>query len=136
MSEYQDKTGISKLIGANAGYVGFEEGGLLTEFVRNNPNCVVLFDEVEKCDPKILDLLLHILDEGNTTDNLNRDVDFSNTVIVMTSNIGHNENSKRSMGFVPDKESDSSVYKKALKSHLRPELLARIDEVIFFNNLN
>ena len=136
MSEYQDKTGISKLIGANAGYVGFEEGGLLTEFVRNNPNCVVLFDEVEKCDPKILDLLLHILDEGNATDNLNREVDFSNTVIVMTSNIGHSEKSKRSMGFVPDKESDSSVYKKALKSHLRPELLARIDEIIFFNNLN
>jgi len=136
MSEYQDKTAISKLIGANAGYVGFEEGGLLTEFVRNNPNCVVLFDEVEKCDPKILDLLLHILDEGNATDNFNREIDFSNTVIVMTSNIGHSEKSKRSMGFVPDEESDSNVYKKALKSHLRPELLARIDEVIFFNSLS
>ena len=136
MSEYQDKTSISKLIGANAGYVGFEEGGLLPEFVRNNPNCVVLCDEVEKCDPKILDLLLHILDEGNATDNFNREIDFSNTIIVMTSNIGHSEKSKRSMGFVPEKESDSSVYKKALKSHLRPELLARIDEIIFFNNLN
>ena len=79
---------------------------------------------------------MHILDEGNATDNFNREVDFSNTVIVMTSNIGHSEKSKRSMGFVPDKESDSKVYKKALKNHLRPELLARIDEVIFFNSLS
>jgi ATP-dependent Clp protease ATP-binding subunit ClpC len=136
MSEYQDKTGTSKLLGANAGYVGFEEGGLLTEFVRNNPNCVVLFDEVEKCDPKILDLLLHILDEGKSTDNLNREIDFSRCVIVMTSNLGHNEKSKRSMGFMPSKDSDSDVYKKALEKHLRPELLARIDEVLFFNDLN
>jgi ATP-dependent Clp protease ATP-binding subunit ClpC len=136
MSEYQDKTGVSKLIGANAGYVGFEEGGLLTEFVRNNPNSVVLFDEVEKCDPKILDLLLHILDEGYATDNLNREVDFSHTVIVMTSNIGHGEKSKRSMGFLPEKKVDSELYKKALEKHLRPELLARLDEILFFNNLS
>ena len=136
MSEYQDKTAISKLIGANAGYVGYEEGGLLTEFVRNNPNCVVLFDEVEKCDPKILDLLLHILDEGYATDNLNREIDFRRAVIVMTSNIGHTEKSKRSMGFIPAQEPDSEVYKKSLEKHLRPELLARIDEILFFNELN
>ena len=136
MSEYQDKTAISKLIGANAGYVGYEDGGLLTEFVRNNPNCVVLFDEVEKCDPKILDLLLHILDEGYATDNLNREIDFRRTVIVMTSNIGHSEKSKRSMGFVPTQETDSDIYKKSLEKHLRPELLARLDEILFFNELN
>jgi ATP-dependent Clp protease ATP-binding subunit ClpA len=136
MSEYQDKTAISKLIGANAGYVGYEDGGLLTEFVRNNPNCVVLFDEVEKCDPKILDLLLHILDEGYATDNLNREIDFRRAVIVMTSNIGHTEKSKRSMGFVPNQEPDSEVYKKSLEKHLRPELLARLDEILFFNELN
>ena len=135
MSEYQDKTAISKLIGANAGYVGYEEGGLLTEFVRNNPNCVVLFDEVEKSDPQILDLLLHILDEGYATDNLNREIDFRRAVIVMTSNIGHSEKSKRSMGFFPDREADSEVYKKALKKYLRPELLARLDEILFFDEL-
>jgi ATP-dependent Clp protease ATP-binding subunit ClpC len=135
MSEYQDKTGISKLIGANAGYVGYEEGGLLTEFVRNKPNSVVLFDEIEKCDPKILDVLLHILDEGYATDNLNRTIDFTRTIIVMTSNIGHEEKSKRSMGFLPQQERDSTLYKKSLKKHLRPELLARLDEILFFNEL-
>ena len=135
MSEYQEKTGISKLIGANAGYVGYEEGGLLTEFVRNNPNCVVLFDEIEKCDSKILDILLHILDEGYATDNLNRKINFSKTIIVMTSNIGHKEKSKRSLGFVPSEEDESDIYKQSLKKYLRPELLARIDEVLFFNNL-
>ena len=136
MSEYQDKTGISKLIGANAGYVGYEDGGLLTEFVRNNPNCVVLFDEVEKCDPKVLDLLLHILDEGYVTDNLNREVDFSRAIIVMTSNIGHSEKSKRSMGFLSKQEPDSEIYKKSLEKYLRPELIARLDEILFFNKLN
>ena len=136
MSEYQDKTGISKLIGANAGYVGYEEGGLLTEFVRNNPNCVILFDEIEKCDPKILDVLLHILDEGYATDNLNRTINFTKAIIVMTSNIGHKEKSKRSMGFLPEEDGDSVVYKKSLKKHLRPELLARVDEILIFNELD
>jgi ATP-dependent Clp protease ATP-binding subunit ClpC len=136
MSEYQDKTAISKLIGANAGYIGYEEGGLLTEFVRNNPNCVVLFDEVEKCDPKILDLLLHILDEGYATDNLNREIDFCRAIIVMTSNIGHTEKSKRNVGFLSEREPDSEIYKKSLEKYLRPELLARLDEILFFNELN
>mgnify|MGYP003133573983 CR=1 FL=1 len=135
MSEYQDKTGISKLMGANAGYVGYEEGGLLTEFVRNNPNCVILFDEIEKCDPKILDVLLHILDEGYATDNLNRTIDFSKTVVIMTSNIGHKEKSKREMGFLPQEQKDEDTYTLSLKKYLRPELLARIDEVLFFNEL-
>jgi ATP-dependent Clp protease ATP-binding subunit ClpC len=135
MSEYQDKTGISKLLGANAGYVGYEEGGLLTEFVRENPNCVVLFDEIEKCDPKILDVLLHILDEGYATDNLNREIDFTHTVLVMTSNIGQGKKSKRSMGFLPQETAAVESYKDSLKKHLRPELLARIDEILFFNNL-
>ena len=135
MSEYQDKTGISKLMGANAGYVGYEEGGLLTEFVRNNPNCVILFDEIEKCDPKFLDVLVHILDEGYATDNLNRTIDFSKTVVIMTSNIGHKEKSKREMGFLPQEQKDEDTYKLSLKKYLRPELLARIDEVLFFNEL-
>ena len=88
---------------------GYEEGGLLTEFVRNNPNCVILFDEVEKCEPKVLDILLHILDEGFATDNLNREIDFTKSIIVMTSNLGHKEKSKKSMGFIPAKEDEKSV---------------------------
>ena len=136
MGEYQDKTGIAKLIGANAGYVGYEEGGLLTEFVRNHPNSVILFDEVEKCNPKILDVFLHILDEGYCTDNLNRTIDFSNCIIVMTSNMGAQENKKRNVGFLDQKESKEVVYKKALKSYYRPELLARIEEVIHFKDLD
>ena len=135
MGEYQDKTSISKLIGANAGYVGYDEGGLLTEFVRNNPNCVILFDEVEKCEPKVLDVLLHILDEGYATDNLNRDIDFTNTVIIMTSNIGHKEKSEKSMGFVPTKRNEKEVYTDSVKKHFKPELLSRIDEVVVFNEL-
>tara|TARA_R110002020_G_scaffold234906_2_gene447051 strand:+ start:10516 stop:12945 length:2430 start_codon:yes stop_codon:yes gene_type:complete len=135
MSEYQDKTGSAKLIGANAGYVGYEEGGLLTEFVRNHPNSVILFDEIEKCDPKILDLLLHILDEGYCTDNLNRTIDFSNCIIVMTSNIGSKQKAKRNVGFLEQKDNEDAVYQKALKAHLRPELLARIQEVIYFKEL-
>jgi|TARA_R110002020_G_scaffold41989_5_gene123408 ATP-dependent Clp protease ATP-binding subunit ClpC len=136
MGEYQDKTGIAKLIGANAGYVGYEEGGLLTEFVRNQPNSIVLFDEVEKCDPKILDLLLHLLDEGYCTDNLNRKIDFSNCVMIMTSNIGSTQIKKRSVGFLDDKDNAESIYDKELKKYLRPELLARIEEVIHFKELD
>ena len=135
MSEYQDKTGISKLIGANAGYIGYEEGGLLTEFVRNKPNCVVLFDEIEKCDPKILDILLHLLDEGYATDNLNRTIDFTNTIIVMTTNIGHQETGKRTLGFSSEKQDEGRIYRESLKKYLRPELLSRIDDVLFFNQL-
>ena len=135
MSEYQDKTGISKLMGANAGYVGYEEGGLLTEFVRNNPNCVVLFDEVEKAHPDISDILLQILDEGYITDNLNRRIDLSKTIVVMTSNVGYKEKTEKSMGFVQQKENEDEIYKNSLKKYFRPELLARVDEVLVFNEL-
>ena len=88
--------------------------------MRNNPNCVVLFDEVEKCDPKILDLLLHILDEGYATDNLNRRIDFSKTLIVMTTNIGHAEKSKRSMGFYPIRQKIAIFTKNLLKNTCVP----------------
>jgi len=135
MSEYQDKTGISKLLGANAGYIGYEEGGVLSDFVSNNPNSVVLFDEIEKCDPKILDLLLHLLDEGYISDNLNRRVDFSKCIIVMTTNIGHKEASKTSVGFVSDNNEQDS-YKESLSNYLRPELIARIQNTLIFNPLN
>tara|TARA_Y100001937_G_scaffold25148_1_gene36039 strand:+ start:99 stop:2567 length:2469 start_codon:yes stop_codon:yes gene_type:complete len=136
MSELQDETGISKLIGASAGYVGFDQGGFLTNFVRNNPNSVVLFDEVEKSSPKVLNLLLHLLDEGYLTDNLNRDVDFSKCVVVLTSNIGNEENSKKSMGFISDEICEDKSYKDSVKKKLKPELLARINEVLVFKNLS
>jgi ATP-dependent Clp protease ATP-binding subunit ClpC len=135
MGEYQDKTSINKLIGANAGYIGYEEGGILSEHVRNNPNCVVVFDEIEKCEPKILDVLLHLLDEGYVTDNLNRKIDFNNTIVVMTSNIGHQRKQKRSMGFVEVSENPEDVYNESLKKELRPELISRIDEIIVFEDL-
>lgn len=136
MSELQDSTGVSKLIGANAGYVGYEKGGFLTNFVRNNPNCVVLFDEVEKSNPKILNLLLHLLDEGYMTDNLNRKVDFSKALVVLTSNIGHAQSEKKSMGFLPEQTSRTDSYTESVKSQLKPELIARINEIIVFNDLD
>jgi ATP-dependent Clp protease ATP-binding subunit ClpC len=135
MSEYQEKTGISKLIGANAGYVGYEEGGLLTEFVRNNPNCVILFDEIEKCDPQILNLLLHLLDEGYVNDNLNRKIDFTRSIVILTSNIGHKESESKTMGFIQDNSPKDESYKDSVKKYIKPELLARINELIIFNDL-
>ena len=135
MSEYQEKTGISKLIGANAGYVGYEEGGLLTEFVRNNPNCVILFDEVEKCDPQVLNILLHLLDEGYVNDNLNRKIDFTKSIIVLTSNVGHEETQKKSMGFIQEDTQENKSYTDSVKKYLKPELVARINEILVFNNL-
>ena len=136
MSEYQDKTAISKLIGANAGYVGFEQGGLLTEFVKNNPNCVVLFDEVEKCEPEILNLLLHLLDEGYVNDNQNSQISFRKSIVILTSNIGHDKKDKRSVGFLDTEEDSDLVYKDAVKKYLKPEFVARINDILVFNPLS
>ena len=135
MGELYDKTGISKLIGSNSGYVGYEEGGMLTKFVKDNPNCVVLFDEVEKADPQILNLLLHLLDEGYIEDNKHQKVDFSKSIVVLTSNIGHSNFSKKSMGFVQEEVKREESYKDSVKKKLKPELLARINEVIVFEDL-
>ena len=135
MSEYQEKNSISKLIGTSAGYVGFEEGGLLTEFVRHNPNSVILFDEAEKCDRSILDLLLQILDEGCINDNLNRKIDFTSSIIVLTSNIGVKDVESKSMGFIQEEIKHEDSYKNSVKKQLKPELVARIDEIIVFNAL-
>ena len=127
------------MLGANAGYVGYEEGGLLTEFVRENPNCVVLFDEIEKCDAKILDVLLHILDEGYATDNLNRKIDFTGTVIIMTSNIGTSAISSSTVGFSTSQEdeikSKSDRIHEEINKYFRPEFLNRIDDIVVFNSL-
>lgn len=136
MSEYQESTSISRLIGASAGYVGYEDGGLLTEFVRKNPNSLILFDEAEKCNPNILNLLLQILDEAKLTDNLNRTVDFSRTIVVLTSNIGADMSSKNQMGFVIDDVSTEQAYKISVRKALAPELVARIDDIVVFDNLD
>ncbi len=135
MSEYQDETSISKLIGANAGYVGYEEGGILTEFVRKNPNSLILFDEAEKCNRDVLNLLLQILDEAKLTDNLNRSVDFSRSIIILTSNIGTRESQVKQMGFVVETPPIDQVYNDSVIKYLPPELVARIDEIVTFNNL-
>ena len=136
MAEYVEKNSISKLLGTSAGYVGYEEGGLLSEFVRNNPNSLILFDEVEKAHPEVINILLKIMDEGVITDNFNRKIDFSNTIIVMTGNIGAEFETSRSMGFVERKGSDTrnTEYTASVKKQFKPELISRIDEILIFNN--
>lgn len=136
MSEYQEQTSISRLIGASAGYVGYEDGGLLTEFVRKNPNSLILFDESEKCNPNILNLLLQILDEATLKDNLNRSVDFSRCIIVMTSNIGSNVESLPQLGFAPQAVNKHDAYTSSVKEMLPPELVSRIDEIVIFDPLS
>ena len=142
MSEYMEKHSVSKLIGAPPGYVGYGEGGLLTEKIRRNPYSIVLFDEIEKAHPDVFNVLLQILDEGALTDSQGRYVSFKNTLIVMTSNLGSVEaNERSSLGFFnPDNESirekeREKRIKKALENTFRPEFLNRIDEIVIFNSL-
>ncbi len=140
MSEYMEKFSISRLVGAPPGYVGYEEGGQLTEKVRRKPYSIVLLDEVEKAHPDVFNLLLQVLDEGSLTDSLGRKVDFRNTVIIMTSNIGTKELESfgRGIGFTEEKQGDEktqSILKKALRKAFTPEFLNRIDDVIIFNSL-
>ncbi|SMO38556.1 ATP-dependent Clp protease ATP-binding subunit ClpC [Saccharicrinis carchari] len=143
MSEYMEKFSVSRLVGAPPGYVGYEEGGQLTEKVRRRPYSVVLLDEIEKAHPDVFNLLLQVLDEGRLTDSLGRKVDFKNTIIIMTSNIGSRElkDFGRGVGFQPSsKESDSEharhVIQKAMKKAFAPEFINRIDDVIVFNSLD
>jgi ATP-dependent Clp protease ATP-binding subunit ClpC len=143
MSEYMEKFSVSRLVGAPPGYVGYEEGGQLTEKVRRKPYCVVLLDEIEKAHPDVFHLLLQVLDEGRLTDSLGRNIDFKNTIIIMTSNIGSRQLSEfgRGVGFNTQSrggdESENSKYivEKALKKAFAPEFLNRIDDVIMFNSL-
>ena len=136
MAEYIEKNSVSKLLGTSAGYIGYEEGGLLSEFVRNNPNSVILFDEVEKAHPEVINILLKIMDEGVITDNFNRKINFTNSIIIMTGNIGAEFETARSMGFVENKTSQvrNSEYLNSIKKQFKPELISRIDEIIVFNN--
>ncbi|MDF7676124.1 ATP-dependent chaperone ClpB [Neisseriaceae bacterium ESL0693] len=133
MSEYMEKHSIARLIGAPPGYVGYEEGGFLTEQVRRNPYSVVLLDEVEKAHPDVFNILLQVLDDGRLTDGQGRTVDFKNTVIVMTSNIGSQEIQKMASD---DYEAIKAVVMEDVKQYFRPELINRIDEVVVFHSLN
>jgi ATP-dependent Clp protease ATP-binding subunit ClpB len=136
MSEYQEKHTVSRMIGAPPGYVGYEEAGQLTEAVRRRPYAVVLFDEIEKAHPEVLNVLLQLLDDGRLTDGKGRTVDFKNTVVIMTSNLGSAFIIERTLeeGGTVDETTRRQVM-DALRAHFRPEFLNRIDEIIFFHAL-
>lgn len=141
MSEYMEKFTVSRLVGAPPGYVGYEEGGQLTEKVRTHPYSVVLLDEIEKAHPDVFNLLLQVLDEGRLTDSLGRKVDFKNTIIIMTSNIGSRQlkDFGTGVGFATkpaDKEYSHSVIQKALNKAFSPEFLNRVDDIVMFDALD
>lgn len=143
MSEYMEKHSVSRMIGSPPGYVGYEQGGQLTEKVRRKPHCVILFDEIEKAHEDVFNLLLQLLDEGQLTDGLGRKVNFKNALIIMTSNIGVKEVNSygKSMGFetamsiLNEENRSREIIEKALKKKFRPEFLNRIDEAIVFRGL-
>ena len=143
MSEYMEKHSVSRLVGSPPGYVGYDEGGQLTEAVRRKPYAVILFDEIEKAHPDVFNMLLQILDDGRLTDSRGRTVDFKNTVIIMTSNVGANSIKKQNvLGFSTGVEENKEEYEKMketiteeLKRTFRPEFLNRLDEVIVFHSL-
>ncbi|MEG2959686.1 MAG: AAA family ATPase, partial [Oscillospiraceae bacterium] len=136
MSEYMEKFSVSRLIGAPPGYVGYEEGGQLTEAVRRKPYSVVLFDEIEKAHPDVFNILLQVLDDGRITDSQGRTVDFKNTVIILTSNLG-SEFLLEGMGadgqIAPEAKSQVEAL---LKRSFRPEFLNRLDEIVFYKPLS
>jgi ATP-dependent Clp protease ATP-binding subunit ClpB len=131
MSEFMEKHSVARLIGAPPGYVGYEEGGYLTEAVRRKPYSVVLLDEVEKAHPDVFNVLLQVLEDGRLTDSHGRTVDFRNTVIVMTSNLG----SARIQELVGDREAQRAAVMDSISTHFRPEFINRIDEVVIFEPL-
>jgi len=139
MSEYMQEHTVARLIGSPPGYVGYEEGGQLTEAVHRRPYRVILFDEVEKAHPNVLSILLQLLDDGRLTDGHGRTVDFRNTVVIMTSNLGSKEFQRGGIGFLRKEEGDEEKMRTdmqgALKEHLLPELRNRIDDVIIFHPL-
>jgi ATP-dependent Clp protease ATP-binding subunit ClpC len=143
MSEYMEKFSVSRLVGAPPGYVGYEEGGQLTEKVRRKPYSVVLLDEIEKAHPDVFHILLQVLDEGQLTDSLGRRVDFRNTIVILTSNIGTRQIAEFGHGVGFDtaakkatrNEQTKSILQKALQKTFAPEFLNRIDDVIMFNSL-
>ena len=143
MSEYMEKYAVSRLIGAPPGYVGYEEGGQLTEKVRRKPYSIVLLDEIEKAHPDVFNILLQVMDEGRLTDSYGRTVDFKNTIVIMTSNIGTRQLKEfgKGIGFAAqirtdDKEYSRSVITKALNKSFAPEFINRLDEIITFDQLD
>jgi ATP-dependent Clp protease ATP-binding subunit ClpB len=133
MSEYQERHTVSRLVGAPPGYIGYDEGGQLTEAVRRRPYCVVLFDEIEKAHPDVFNTLLQVLDDGRITDSQGRTVDFRNTIVIMTSNIGAEHlltGSRDSGGDIPQDVKDLVLAE--LRSRFRPEFLNRVDDIIIF----
>ncbi len=140
MSEYLEQHSVSKLIGSPPGYIGYDEGGQLTEAVKRRPFSVLLFDEIEKAHPDIFSILLQILDDGRLTDGQGKTIDFKNTIIIMTSNIGSNINDKGQVGFLADKDKQNTdharnIIEETLKNQFKPEFLNRIDEIIIFEEL-
>ncbi|KUJ28015.1 ATP-dependent Clp protease ATP-binding subunit ClpC [Christensenella hongkongensis] len=145
MSEYMEKHSVSKLVGSPPGYVGYDEGGQLTQAVRTKPYSVILFDEIEKAHPDVFNILLQVLEDGRLTDSKGRTVDFKNTIIIMTSNVGAHEIAKSKIGFTNGDEADMEQLKEydemkermmeALKETFRPEFLNRIDDIIVFHKL-
>jgi ATP-dependent Clp protease ATP-binding subunit ClpB len=133
MSEYMEKHAVSRLIGAPPGYVGYDEGGQLTEQVRRRPYAVILFDEIEKAHPEVFNVLLQVLDDGRLTDGQGRTVDFKNTIIVLTSNLGSDI-----LATQPEGEDIAMAYKgvmEMVRAHFRPEFLNRLDEIVLFHRL-
>lgn len=139
MSEYMEKHAVARLIGAPPGYVGYEEGGQLTEAVRRKPYSVVLFDEIEKAHPDVFNILLQVMDDGRLTDSKGRTVDFRNTVIIMTSNIGSpiilDARVKSTLGQAPDEEAIRERVMEEVRAHFRPEFINRLDDIVFFEAL-
>ncbi len=132
MSEFMEKHSVSRLVGAPPGYVGYEEGGVLTEAVRRKPYSVILFDEVEKAHPDVFNILLQVLDDGRLTDSQGRVVDFKNTVIIMTSNLGSHKIQEMAGD---DYEEIKSAVMESVGQHFRPEFVNRIDEIVVFHPL-
>jgi ATP-dependent Clp protease ATP-binding subunit ClpB len=139
MSEYLEKFSVQRLIGAPPGYVGYEEGGQLSEAVRRRPYCVVLFDEIEKAHPDVFNVLLQVLDDGRLTDGQGRTVDFKNSLVIMTSNIGspliQEHYAGRGGGGAADERGLEKRVREELKRHFRPEFLNRVDDIILFHSL-
>ena len=134
MSEYMERHTVSRLIGAPPGYVGFDQGGLLTEAITKNPHCVILLDEIEKAHPEVFNILLQIMDHGTLTDNNGRQANFKNSILIMTSNAGAQDMSRNSVGF--NQQDHSSEGKEAIKKTFSPEFRNRLDSVIHFNSLS
>ena len=137
MSEYSEKISASRMVGASPGYVGYEEGGQLTERVRKSPYSVILFDEIEKADVAVHQMLLQILEEGKLTDNFGKETSFANTIIILTGNVGAHiiSSNKKSMGFMESAKDDKSDILKEVSVNFKPELLNRLDDILIFNQL-